>query len=74
MRQAHFCTTMNVNGDIVTDEMSTAASEVVELALSRRCTAGSPRNSLRNVSSEGIESQQQRIKRTYKSTDDTQSP
>jgi len=42
MRHADIRTTMNVYGDVVTDEMSRAHSKVVGLALNGRETAGKP--------------------------------
>src|SRR6185369_10410791 len=42
MRHADIRTTMNVYGDVVTDEMAQAHSKVVRLALNGRETAGKP--------------------------------
>ena len=41
MRHADIRTTMNIYGDVVTDEMAQAASKVAGLALNGRKTAGS---------------------------------
>jgi integrase len=40
MRHADIRTTMNVYGDVVTDEMNVASSRVARLALNGRGTAG----------------------------------